>query len=187
MCIRDRIIYRFTIDKDIDIGRWKVDTLLLAVVVKYSVNVDRIQASVPTCVHGTRRTTSIAALVRQWLGLLATERSWSRSCVGTRITARRVSVVPIAGSVALWNVTRSSTHAAFRKLHDRWPLVSETWKCHWNVGKLTRGSGRYKVRILSRQNLYCRLYSVLARPCKSFTVLRRVRNCQRYYYYSASV
>ena len=24
---------------------------------------------------------------------------------------------------------------------------------------------------------------VFARPCKSFTVLRRVRNCQRYYYY----
>jgi len=27
------------------------------------------------------------------------------------------------------------------------------------------------------------LQASFARPCKSFTVLRRVRNCQRYYYY----
>jgi len=30
---------------------------------------------------------------------------------------------------------------------------------------------------------HCSLPAIFARPCKSFTVLRRVRNCQRYYYY----
>ena len=33
------------------------------------------------------------------------------------------------------------------------------------------------------ENTFCFCVHVNARPCKSFTVLRRVRNCQRYYYY----
>ena len=32
-------------------------------------------------------------------------------------------------------------------------------------------------------HLFVQQITVFARPCKSFTVLRRVRNCQCYYYY----